>query len=449
VRIERASSADLAQRACDVGPVPTQVGALLVLGEAGELDPTRVTVAVRDRLRRVPRLHQHLVPAPFGCGRPYWADDRAPDGSGADPHVTVVPCPHPGDERALLDLLTSVVSAPLPPGRSPWGATLVTDVPGGRAALILVFDHVLADGIGGLAVLAELVDGATPASGSPDAPPRPVTPPTAADLFRDATAERLRALRNLPHLVGRLRDALVELGPQAVVRAPRSSLQQPVGPRRHLSVVRVDLAAVVAEAHAHGATVNDVVVTVVTAALDRLLQQRGEQVSSMVVSVPVSGRASTSATQLGNEVGVMPLAVPTGGRPARRLEHIAEISRAHKQRARGASVAMTAPMMRALGALGLIGWFMNHQRTVTTFLTNLRGPDEQLVFLGAPVTDAVVSSGIYGNVSVGFAVLSYAGTLEITITTDADACPDASELHRLLQSELDALAARIPVGAEP
>ena len=85
---------------------------------------------------------------------------------------------------------------------------------------------------------------------------------------------------------------------------------------------------------------------------------------------------------------------------------------------------------------------MNHQRTITTFLTNLRGPDAQLSFLGAPVVDAVISSGIYGNVSVGFAVLSYAGTLAITITTDVEACPDGPQLRLLLQEELDALVAQ-------
>ncbi len=445
--IERASAADLAQRACDVGPLPTQVGALLVLDRADTLDPADVRAAVRRRLRDVSRLHQHLVDVPRGCGRPYWTDDAAEDHADrADRHVSVVRCPEPGDERDLLDLLTSRVATRLPSDRSPWSLCFVTGVPGGRAALIVVFDHVLADGIGGLALLAELVDGpdasdASDGQTSPTIPAIRELPPTAAELFLDATAARLRALRHLPRSAGRLREAIVELGPQSGVRAPRSSLLRPVGNERHLSVVRADLGAVVAAAHAHGATVNDVVVTAATAALDRLLQQRGEHVSSMVASVPVTGRASTSATHLGNQVGVMALSVPTEGTPEQRLEGVAEISRAHKQRVRGASAVVTGPMMRMLGAVGLMGWFMNHQRTITTFLTNLRGPDAQLSFLGAPVVDTVISSGIYGNVTVGFAVLSYAGTLGITITTDVEACPDGPELHHLLQEELDALTA--------
>ena len=130
---------------------------------------------------------------------------------------------------------------------------------------------------------------------------------------------------------------------------------------------------------------------------------------------------------------------PSGQQVEQRLERVADISRAHKQRVRGASIVVTSPMMRMLGAVGLMGWFMNHQRTITTFLTNLHGPDEQLSFLGVPLVDAVISSGVYGNVSVAFAVLSYAGTLGITITTDVEACPDGPDLHHLLQEELDAL----------
>lgn len=447
--IERANAADLAQRACDVGPLPPQVGALLVLDRAHGLDPVAVRAAVHQRLGHVPRLHQHLVDAPRGCGRPYWAEDPTEDDNAeSDRHITVVACPAPGDERALLDLLARRVATRLPSTRSPWSLTFVTGVGDGRAALIVVFDHVLADGIGGLAMLAELVDAPGGPDGEPPLTARAIraTPPTTPMLFLDATLTRLRALRHLPRALGRVRDALAELGPQFGERTPRSSLLRPVGAHRHLSVVRVDLGAVVATAHAHGATVNDVVVTATTAALDRLLQQRGEHVDSMVASVPVSGRASTSATRLGNEVGVMALTVPIEGTPVERLERVAEISRAHKQHVRGASVTLTAPTMRMLGAVGLMGWFMNHQRTITTFLTNLHGPDEQLSFLGAPVVDAVVSSGLYGNVSVGFAVLSYAGTLGITITTDGEVCPDGSELHHLLQEELDALTASPSAG---
>ena len=82
-----------------------------------------------------------------------------------------------------------------------------------------------------------------------------------------------------------------------------------------------------------------------------------------------------------------------------------------------------------------------------TFVTNLRGPEERLAFLGAEVDEVIPVSGISGNVTVAFAVLSYAGTLAITLVADPDACPDLPRLRDDLQAELDLLVA--PAGARP
>ena len=52
-------------------------------------------------------------------------------------------------------------------------------------------------------------------------------------------------------------------------------------------------------------------------------------------------------------------------------------------------------------------------------------------------------AGVAGNVTVAFAVLSYAGTLTVTVIVDGDACPDPEALVAALQGELDALTAPI------
>ena len=51
----------------------------------------------------------------------------------------------------------------------------------------------------------------------------------------------------------------------------------------------------------------------------------------------------------------------------------------------------------------------------------------------------IAVSGISGNVTVAFAVLSYAGTLTITLVADPTACPDLAEMRKGLQAELDAV----------
>jgi hypothetical protein len=108
-----------------------------------------------ERIRAVPRLRQRLYRAPLGCGRPYWADDPA---FAINEHVRQVRCPSPGDERALLDLAADQLAEPLPRSRPPWSATFVTGLADGGTGLLVIMDHVLADGIAGLAVLGALVD---------------------------------------------------------------------------------------------------------------------------------------------------------------------------------------------------------------------------------------------------------------------------------------------------
>jgi diacylglycerol O-acyltransferase len=74
-----------------------------------------------------------------------------------------VACPPPGDERALLDLATSLVTTPIPRTGPLWRAVFVTGLADGGTAFVVVLRHVLADGIGGLAILTSLADGARPA----------------------------------------------------------------------------------------------------------------------------------------------------------------------------------------------------------------------------------------------------------------------------------------------
>ena len=62
--------------------------------------------------------------------------------------------------------------------------------------------------------------------------------------------------------------------------------------------------------------------------------------------------------------------------------------------------------------------FVEHQRLVHTFETNLRGPAEQVFFGGHPIRAIVPAAVNPGNIGVSFDVLSYAGVLDVTIVTD-------------------------------
>ncbi|MCU1499318.1 MAG: hypothetical protein JWM47_3271 [Acidimicrobiales bacterium] len=430
--IDRVTPQDAVSLATDVGPAPMQVGAVLLLDGGARLDPEAIRTAIGERIRSVPRLRQRLVETPLGCGRPIWIDDVDFD---VDRHVAFVRCPAPGDEGALLGLAADVIGARLPFDRPLWTMTFVTGLVDDHTAMVIAFHHVLADGIGGLAVLANLVDGVEPVPAGSALQLQPSTRVLAAD----AAQARGAAMRELPSAIAHLRSEWAQLRPATTARAARCSLNHRTGGRRRLTVVRVDLEELRRCAHHHDATVNDVVLSAAAGALRTLLASRGEAVDSVVASVPASARRHADSAHLGNEVGVFPVDLPAIADRFERLETIAERTRAAKNAMPATPTALLGPIFRLLAGLGMFGWFINRQQLVHTFITNLRGPDAKLSFLGAPISDVAAVALVPGNVTISFAALSYNGTLAITLIADPDVCPDLHIVRGALENELQTL----------
>ncbi len=445
---QRLGAGDVQAWATDVGPVPMNVGAVLILDAGPDFDLAGARRVLATRLAAIPRLRQALVEVPLGCGRPIWVDDP---GFDVDMHLAQVRCGGPGGRASLLDAAVAAVTTPLDRARPLWRALLVTDLADHGVAIVFVLHHVVADGIGGLAVLAGLVDEAagTPSAGPHLPNPRPG--PTARQLLVDAWRARLRSVRRIPSGTATLRAAVAELGRHRPDPAPRTSLNVPTGARRRVTTVEADLAAIREVAHAHGATVNDVMLAATSGALHTLLVHRGEDAPDLVISVPVSARTRATTAALGNQTGVMPVRVPTIGSPEARLGEIARITSAQRTTARGSSAALVAPAFRLLAAVGLFRPLIDRQRLVNSFLTNIRGPAEPLTLHGAPITQIVPVTITAGNVTVAFAILSYAGTLTTTVIVDPDAVPDVTALATALRGELESLtgAAGPPRHATP
>ncbi len=436
-RIERLGPSDLTELASDVGPVPMNVGAVLFLAGDGAVDSATIEATLTKRISGIQRLRQCLVDAPPGLGRPYWADDEHYD-VGA--HLARVRCPSPGDRDTALALAVDAVTQPLPRSRPLWRAIIITDLANDHRSLglVMVLHHVLADGIGGLAILAHLVDGMA-AAGSVDEIPTVVAAPRPKDLLVDCVVERLRTLRRFPRTVARVRGGVNELGHGIGRRAPRCSLNVATGPRRRVTTVETDLRTVREAGRRSGATVNDVLLAAVTGALAALLQRRNEFPQELVVSVPVSARRSTTSGHLGNQVGVMPVRVPLAGSPAERVTTISGITRVQKRRTRGTSAALIGPLFRLLAAAGLFRWFVDRQRLVNSFLSNLPGPPSPLAIAGVPIASMVPITVTAGNVGVAFAALSYAGTLTVTIIADPDVVPEIDDLAAALHEQFKAI----------
>lgn len=431
IDIDRVSSDDLMSLATDRGIKPMQVGAILLLDTSDGGETARIIASIERRLPSIPRLRQRLVTPAAIFGRPFWVDEP---NFRIDNHVRTELNPLPGGLNGLLALGSTLVSTRLPIDRPLWDALIVPDVDEDRTGLVIVFHHVMADGVAGLTILEALAD-------SHPAPPKPDFPrpgPTRTQLFFDCARSHVRGVRRLPQALTRLRMGLRQLAPSMSKRAPKSSLNQPTASGQLLTVVRCDLADLRDVAHANQATINDVVLTAVAGALHGLLLHRGELVNELVISVPFSSRARTTGGSLGNQNGPIPIRLPATGSAHDRLRSVAARTAAAKTSARGTSSAILGPLFRMLARVGMYQRFVDHQRLVNTFVTNLKGPAVSLSLGGLPILDVVPLIVAGGNVTASFAVLSYAGTLSITIVSDPTACADIDVLRTQLAMQLAA-----------
>jgi WS/DGAT/MGAT family acyltransferase len=429
------------------------IGVVLVIEGGSALPFQQVSALLAERVPLVPRLRQRLQRTPPGCGRSLWVDAAdfeldhhleqlavaqldAPSGAAGRPDENAPPA-------SLLSAAVTFVCTPLPRDRPLWAARWVTGPGDGDAALVLSAHHCLADGLGGLAVLAALCDEGSDAEGAvapPAAPARPFPspPPRSREVAIEAWQARLKAVRRMP---SRMADSAVGVRELLGARrrpqlAERTSLNRPTGPGRRLTTVATPLAGLVEVAHARGCTVNDLVLCSVAGAVGALFRARAERVSELVASVPVSGRRYASADRLGNQTGVMALPVPLLPDPDERLSRIMVLTSDRKGPMRGASSGPLGVAFRALAHLGAFQLFIDHQRLIHTFVTNVRGPAVPWHVAGHRVTSVVPLAITPGNVGVSFDILSYAGQLVVTLVADPAVVPDQDLLTAALADEL-------------
>ncbi len=395
-----------------------------LLDAAGRLRLDEVRADLEQRLYLAPRLRQVLVCPRPGLGSPAWADDARFD---IRRHVRARPVPAPGDEAALLAVCSELNEPPLDRSRPLWELWLLPGLADSNVGLLFRLHHAVADGVAAIALMGALF-GATPNTPAPPGPAwRPASAPGAWQLFTDSWRRHADAVAatafGLRHPAAVVRSAGARARQLRLIAgeglAPRVSWNRPAGTRRRLFLLRADLASAKAVAHAHGGTVNDLVLAAVAGGARQLLAGRGELRPGMVLKATVAAAARDPGdlAPSGNRAAIMLVPLPVSDPdPARRLAQIARLTRARKRYRPYQPAARFA--QRAMV------WVMPRQRLVNLFTSNLPGPPEPLYLAGARVLELYQVGVVQGNVTVAVGVLSYAGQLNITVLGDADAVPD-------------------------
>jgi len=423
--INRLRRADLANLWAESPGMPSQIAlvgefdARPFLGPCGSLDSERIRAELAARAQRVPALTRRVLWTRLGEGPPVWVRNTTPNLSR---HITCSRLPQGED---LVRWCADRVVRPLDRAQPLWRAEIVEGLPGSRFGLLLVVHHALADGLAGVAIAAALLDDAPDPDPADSVDPVPSTPlPT----YRDLVLDRLRTLqaafaaasratphlpRNLQRMLRQARDAAADVGPAA----PQTSLPSRVGPHRRLAAAGFGLDDLRDTAHAHGATVNDLLLAAVTGGLRDLLCSRGDDVTGLVL------RASFPVGELaGQHAGMLLVGLPVGEPdPLRRLNQIASATAGMKARVRSGG-GDVFDVLRLPGPLARLAvrWMRRAAHThINLFVTNVPGPTRPLWLAGARLLRAVPVAPLTADVPVGVAALSYAGTLTVSANVDS------------------------------
>ncbi len=445
--IERLSPQDLITLWPEQVGCPQDMGALAVLdGGALTTDDGRVGIdvvraLVDGRLHLAPRLLQIVHTPPLGLGRPLWVDVPRFD---VTHHVRQRTLPAPGKEAQLLTTVEELRRTPLDPSRPLWEMWLLPGMSDNRIGLYLRVHHVLADGPAFVALLGAILDASPDHATDPSPPRAPAAPPPARDLLEDNLHHYGAALRRGAAAVAhpgdlrpRMRAAAVAIRSTGfTTRAPRSSLNQPIGRGRRLVIVRSDLTHIKDAAHQHGASINDLLLTAVAGGLRALLHSRGEPIDNLVMRaiVPIALPHQSQSRQHGNLLGQMIIPLPLGvADPVERLRQIATETSKQKRNA----APRHLPVLRSHTLQRAAMRAATHQRAYNVYVANIHGPATPLYLAGAELLDALPIVPLLGNLTLGVGASSYAGQFNIVAVGDQSTCPDVQVFANALETALD------------
>jgi WS/DGAT/MGAT family acyltransferase len=413
---------------------------------------------IESRLHLVPRYRQKLAFVPFAQGRPRWVDDPH---LNLRYHVRSTALPSPGSEEQLRALAGRVFSQQLDRDKPLWEIWLVEGLEGGRFAILSKTHHALVDGISGVDIFTVLFDSKPEPTVPPDPGkrwlPRPM--PSSTQLLAEALIERMtvpgeivrgvRAIFRGPRqILEGVRDALVGVGALAFTGlspAPTTPYNDTIGSHRRYTWVRMSLQDVKAIKNSLGGTVNDVMLAVVTRALQRHMRRRGIDTAGIVLKamIPVSVRAEEERGALGNQVAAMMAPLPVGCEDPLVCyqqigSHMSELKESGQ--AVGAQVLTDLTGFAPPTIMSQAARLFSRQRFFNLVVTNVPGPQFPLYMLGREMRDVFPVVPLAANQGVGIAIMSYNGRLNFGLLGDWDLLHDIDDLANDLRASLGELA---------
>ncbi|SFR28347.1 acyltransferase, WS/DGAT/MGAT [Lentzea waywayandensis] len=413
------SPLDIAFLAMEGDSNPLHLGAVATFAPSTPVHPARIAAVLCERAQEIQRLRQRARTSMFGGAR--WVEDP---GFAPEDHVFTH---HVRGRDRFATLVSHLMAQPLDLARPPWELHVITGLAGGRFAVVAKLHHSLCDGMKAVGLGIQLFD---PSRLSiPDAPE-----PTAKSI-----------IPSIPSLRG-IKDTF-DIASSVLMNTRPPTLNSPVltastRPRR-VVMSRLDLADVHRIRRAHGGTVNDVLLALVTGALRHWLSAHGSAGPDSVVRalIPVNQRSRSGDGASGNQISGFLVALPVGeANPVDRLRGI----RAQMESAKAAGPDRGAgalplladkvpPLVHRLAApvMGRCAPLL-----FDTLVTSVPLPSVPLALDGAALCEMYPVAPVAPGHAVGIALSVYRNSVHVCLNTNQSWMSDAQWLDGVLRREL-------------
>ncbi|MBZ5646935.1 MAG: wax ester/triacylglycerol synthase family O-acyltransferase [Acidobacteriia bacterium] len=430
---------------------------------------------VESKLPLIPRYRQHVVAPPMNVGLPSWQYDRGFDIRNHVREVTL----RRGTEAELRTVASRILSSTMDRARPLWDLTLLRGLKGNRTGILTRVHHSMADGLSGVGLMTVLMDSSPvrpvlPAGKRTPAPTNGQHPQSVLQCLVDScfnavqrvlTAES-QLLNIAQHLVAAAEKEEETAVPVPALNVPFNSdtpipslqdlnrlLPELLGPTERLpfnivcrgpqkfACAEIPLAQLKAVKHACGATLNDVVLALMTSAVRRYVQLHGLKIRGrrLRIVVPVSMRAKSEMGELGNHITFIPVTIPLDIRRLRSVvaavhENVALLKSTHVAELVGLAGtllgAIPAPFQAAIGPVAS----QLPLSVCNLICTNVPGPKTPLYLLGHKMLSCYPYVPIGGEMGMNCAILTYNGTAYFGFTADVHAVSDVELFPKFLRA---------------
>lgn len=409
---------------------------------------------------RKPFAHRVTHGALGRFGPLYWEHDEDLD---LDYHVRHSALPKPGRYRELFALVSRLHSTLLDRSRPLWEVHLIEGLKDRQFAVYTKVHHAMMDGVSGVRL--------TEGSCSPDPEANTDISPLSLEAHEQFKAQHghvprgdlepsefeLKSIAEFfkaqfdtsAHFLGVIRnyaETWLGMGHGLAVpwrHVPHTGINTHVSGARRFVAQSWNIDRIKAVAKAADITLNDVVLAMCSGALRRYLESQGEQPEhSLRALVPVSVRKKDD---FDTSVAISYIVADLGTRhrdPVDRLEAIVESTRAGKGMLseltpREASLYATlvqTPLFVA-SMMGVADWFP----PVSTVISNVPGPREQLYWNGSPLLGTYPVSAVFHGFALNITFVGYNDSLDFGIIACRRSVPRVQRLIDYLEDSLTEL----------